>query len=159
MLPIPSRKALRSTSRATKDDPVTKEKVKAAQGEQERLNGQSDATKDDAKPKAQNIPHICSHCNTKVSPIWKAVDEHGLLCNACSLYLKFNGMMRPLSDLVVHKAGELNSSKLKALDPIDPETKRNGLRDTKRRNRTPNLNFQTESRVQPTTRLTNHDLF
>ncbi|OAD81362.1 GATA-type zinc finger transcription factor, partial [Phycomyces blakesleeanus NRRL 1555(-)] len=39
----------------------------------------------------------CTNCKTTTTPLWRR-DAHGMpLCNACGLFLKLHGVVRPLS--------------------------------------------------------------
>lgn len=42
-------------------------------------------------------PTICSNCNTTKTPLWRRDPEGQPLCNACGLFLKLHGVVRPLS--------------------------------------------------------------
>ncbi|SCU78190.1 LAFA_0A05402g1_1 [Lachancea sp. 'fantastica'] len=39
----------------------------------------------------------CNNCNTKTTPLWRRDPEGNPLCNACGLFLKLHGVVRPLS--------------------------------------------------------------
>lgn len=39
----------------------------------------------------------CTNCNTKATPLWRRDPQGKPLCNACSLFLKLHGVVRPLS--------------------------------------------------------------
>jgi len=38
---------------------------------------------------------ICSHCQTDSTSLWRRIEDK-LMCNACALYFKLHGIMRPL---------------------------------------------------------------
>ena len=40
---------------------------------------------------------ICSNCHTTNTPLWRRNTEGHALCNACGLFLKLHGVVRPLS--------------------------------------------------------------
>lgn len=42
-------------------------------------------------------PTVCSNCNTTKTPLWRRDPEGQPLCNACGLFLKLHGVVRPLS--------------------------------------------------------------
>lgn len=42
-------------------------------------------------------PTICSNCMTSTTPLWRRNAEGQPLCNACGLFLKLHGVVRPLS--------------------------------------------------------------
>lgn len=39
----------------------------------------------------------CTNCNTTTTPLWRRNPEGLALCNACGLFLKLHGVVRPLS--------------------------------------------------------------
>lgn len=39
----------------------------------------------------------CANCHTKTTPLWRRNPEGQSLCNACGLFLKLHGVVRPLS--------------------------------------------------------------
>ncbi|KAG1467235.1 hypothetical protein G6F56_004521 [Rhizopus delemar] len=39
----------------------------------------------------------CSHCETSKTSLWRRSPKGEILCNACGLYLKLHGIIRPLS--------------------------------------------------------------
>lgn len=42
-------------------------------------------------------PTICTNCLTSTTPLWRRNPEGQPLCNACGLFLKLHGVVRPLS--------------------------------------------------------------
>lgn len=42
-------------------------------------------------------PSKCTNCFTQTTPLWRRNPEGQLLCNACGLFLKLHGVVRPLS--------------------------------------------------------------
>ncbi|KAF3905166.1 hypothetical protein AA313_de0202549 [Arthrobotrys entomopaga] len=57
---------------------------------------------DTARPGAHNIGHnglptTCTNCFTQTTPLWRRNPEGHPLCNACGLFLKLHGVVRPLS--------------------------------------------------------------
>ncbi|CAG8440401.1 7609_t:CDS:2 [Ambispora gerdemannii] len=42
-------------------------------------------------------PTTCTNCNTQTTPLWRRNPEGQPLCNACGLFLKLHGVVRPLS--------------------------------------------------------------
>lgn len=42
-------------------------------------------------------PTVCSNCNTTKTPLWRRDPEGQPLCNACGLFLKLHGVVRPMS--------------------------------------------------------------
>ena len=43
------------------------------------------------------VPTTCTNCFTQTTPQWRRNPEGYPLCNACSLFLKLHGVVRPLS--------------------------------------------------------------
>lgn len=55
---------------------------------------------------------FCTNCHTKTTPLWRRNPEGKPLCNACGLFLKLHGVVRPLSlKTDVIKKRQRNSSK------------------------------------------------
>lgn len=46
------------------------------------------------KPR-QGTAHVCDNCLTTSTPLWRKTSEGRLLCNACGLFLKLHGVVRP----------------------------------------------------------------
>ncbi|GBC08162.1 hypothetical protein RclHR1_07940001 [Rhizophagus clarus] len=44
-----------------------------------------------------SIPTTCTNCHTQTTPLWRRNPEGQPLCNACGLFLKLHGVVRPLS--------------------------------------------------------------
>jgi len=44
-----------------------------------------------------NQPTTCTNCFTQTTPLWRRNPEGQPLCNACGLFLKLHGVVRPLS--------------------------------------------------------------
>ncbi|ORZ22842.1 hypothetical protein BCR41DRAFT_278148, partial [Lobosporangium transversale] len=55
----------------------------------------------------------CTNCSTKRTPLWRRDEGGKPLCNACGLFLKLHGRVRPLSlktDVIKKRVrGGLNS--------------------------------------------------
>lgn len=49
----------------------------------------------ESTPGDENIS--CTNCHTKTTPLWRRNPEGQPLCNACGLFLKLHGVVRPLS--------------------------------------------------------------
>ena len=43
------------------------------------------------------VPTTCTNCFTQTTPLWRRNPEGNPLCNACGLFLKLHGVVRPLS--------------------------------------------------------------
>jgi GATA-binding protein len=46
---------------------------------------------------SQQPPTSCTNCHTQTTPLWRRNPEGQPLCNACGLFLKLHGVVRPLS--------------------------------------------------------------
>lgn len=46
---------------------------------------------------ADDKPTSCTNCHTQTTPLWRRNPEGEPLCNACGLFLKLHGVVRPLS--------------------------------------------------------------
>jgi GATA-binding protein len=44
-----------------------------------------------------SVPTTCTNCFTQTTPLWRRNPEGHPLCNACGLFLKLHGVVRPLS--------------------------------------------------------------
>ncbi|KAI5951131.1 hypothetical protein KGF54_004205 [Candida jiufengensis] len=51
----------------------------------------------------------CTNCETKTTPLWRKSNNGDLLCNACGLFFKLHGVLRPLNN----SADKNNSNKKK----------------------------------------------
>lgn len=60
-------------------------------------NGGASSKSDHASMATADPPTICSNCNTTKTPLWRRDPEGQPLCNACGLFLKLHGVVRPLS--------------------------------------------------------------
>ncbi len=49
------------------------------------------------KPGEGGAPTTCTNCFTQTTPLWRRNPEGAPLCNACGLFLKLHGVVRPLS--------------------------------------------------------------
>lgn len=68
----------------------------------------------------------CTNCHTKTTPLWRRNADGQPLCNACGLFLKLHGVVRPLSlktDVIKKRQRGTNSSKkitVKDGDDLNP---------------------------------------
>ncbi|KAH8153534.1 uncharacterized protein LAJ45_02347 [Morchella importuna] len=46
---------------------------------------------------SNGLPTTCTNCFTQTTPLWRRNPEGHPLCNACGLFLKLHGVVRPLS--------------------------------------------------------------
>jgi len=82
-----------STSRPSSPPPVSRHgsttNLQAAGGNQgEGSTGTNSSS---------NTPTTCTNCFTQTTPLWRRNPEGQPLCNACGLFLKLHGVVRPLS--------------------------------------------------------------
>ncbi|KLT39855.1 GATA-domain-containing protein [Cutaneotrichosporon oleaginosum] len=45
----------------------------------------------------ENSATVCTNCQTTNTPLWRRDPEGQPLCNACGLFFKLHGVVRPLS--------------------------------------------------------------
>lgn len=66
----------------------------------------------------------CTNCNTQTTPLWRRNPEGQPLCNACGLFLKLHGVVRPLSlktDVIKKRQrGSSSVSKSGSVQPPSP---------------------------------------
>jgi hypothetical protein len=65
----------------------------------------------------------CTNCNTKTTPLWRKSNNGDLLCNACGLFYKLHGVLRPLGDVVNNK----NPTQLTSMNIDAPKPQSNML--------------------------------
>lgn len=94
----------RSTSTASMSTmPYVKHKAatsKSMSGPSGGPSSSSTAPKRSAKSDAQSManadpPTVCSNCTTTKTPLWRRDPDGKPLCNACGLFLKLHGTIRP----------------------------------------------------------------
>lgn len=94
------------------------------------------------KPKVNHVMDnnvSCTNCHTKTTPLWRRNPEGQPLCNACGLFLKLHGVVRPLSlktDVIKKRQRNSNSSKkliIKDGDDLNPTTLVNDKKSPKKR--------------------------
>ncbi|KAG7856693.1 hypothetical protein KL919_004223 [Ogataea angusta] len=60
---------------------------------------------------------ICENCFTSTTPLWRKTSDNRLLCNACGLFFKLHGVIRPLNNTASGpKATERNKRKCAAVE-------------------------------------------
>lgn len=57
----------------------------------------NDKSRTATTPISAAIPTHCTNCKTLTTPLWRRNPEGQPLCNACGLFLKLHGIVRPLS--------------------------------------------------------------
>jgi GATA-binding protein, other eukaryote len=113
-------------------------------------------------PPAQDGTTTCTNCHTTNTPLWRRNPEGQPLCNACGLFLKLHGIVRPLSlktDVIKkrNRGGNSNSNTSTDSVPTRSSTRKSSIAKSKsnptsgetsptlsRRNsigKTPNLSF------------------
>jgi hypothetical protein len=79
---------------------------------------------------ASNGTTRCTNCSTTTTPLWRRNAEGQPLCNACGLFLKLHGVVRPLSlktDVIKKRnrsSGAAQPSKTKAKSSASSSSKR-----------------------------------
>jgi len=68
----------------------------AASSQRSSVAGAADAAAAAAAARGKKST-ICTNCTTQTTPLWRRNSEGQPLCNACGLFLKLHGVMRPLS--------------------------------------------------------------
>lgn len=67
-----------------------------------------------------DTPFECTNCHTRTTPLWRRNPEGQPLCNACGLFLKLHGEVRPLSlKTDVIKKRNRSTAKLKEREQAD----------------------------------------
>jgi GATA-binding protein len=56
-----------------------------------------DETPDEGGEPSSETPTMCTNCSTTNTPLWRRDPEGQPLCNACGLFYKLHGVVRPLS--------------------------------------------------------------
>lgn len=81
-----------------------------------------------------NGPTTCTNCFTQTTPLWRRNPEGQPLCNACGLFLKLHGVVRPLSlktDVIKKRnRGGGNSLALGANSRSKKNTRKNSVQQT-----------------------------
>lgn len=52
----------------------------------------------------------CTNCQTRTTPLWRKSSSGDLLCNACGLFYKLHGVLRPLSNNINSNSATKNNS-------------------------------------------------
>ncbi|CCH40972.1 Nitrogen regulatory protein areA [Wickerhamomyces ciferrii] len=60
-------------------------------------NNLSSSAPNKREDSTSNANTRCTNCNTQTTPLWRRNPEGQPLCNACGLFLKLHGVVRPLS--------------------------------------------------------------
>lgn len=90
----------------------------------------------------------CSNCQTKTTPLWRRDPSGNALCNACGLFLKLHGVVRPRS---------LKTDVIKKRNRQNSQTRREQLLNNKRQRRDIQQQQQ-QQQQQPSLPLINHSL-
>lgn len=59
--------------------------------------GNNNNSNSNSSSSKNSIPTTCTNCHTQTTPLWRRNPEGQPLCNACGLFLKLHGVVRPLS--------------------------------------------------------------
>lgn len=52
-----------------------------------------------AKTEPSRLTLLCTNCHTVTTPLWRKTNQGDVLCNACGLFYKLHGILRPLNTL------------------------------------------------------------
>lgn len=72
--------------------PISSPKVNKSSSSSSASNKKSDDSS-----KKEGSTTVCTNCATTTTPLWRRNPEGQPLCNACGLFLKLHGVVRPLS--------------------------------------------------------------
>ncbi|CAH2353494.1 hypothetical protein CLIB1423_11S00958 [[Candida] railenensis] len=111
----------------------TAKKAKAASKSKKVLSTTSPMKESSSKKEKETLttvdgnPVSCTNCHTKTTPLWRRNPEGQPLCNACGLFLKLHGVVRPLSlktDVIKKRQRGQNTSKKSSIS--GPTTTKGG---------------------------------
>lgn len=100
-----------------------------AQGHNNYTQKSPSYTPDDAMPKGDAKTTECFNCHTIKTPLWRKDPQGNTLCNACGLFLKLHGTMRPLSlktDVIKKRSSRKSFN---TLSKLTPSSRRNSSQD------------------------------
>lgn len=81
------------------------------------------------EPGDSNRDTRCSNCHTRTTPLWRRDPTGNPLCNACGLFLKLHGVVRPLSlktDVIKKRQRNAKSCSPKPEEAVKQQLKRSG---------------------------------
>ncbi|RLV93439.1 Nitrogen regulatory protein GLN3 [Spathaspora sp. JA1] len=67
----------------------------------------------------------CTNCQTKTTPLWRKANNGDLLCNACGLFYKLHGVLRPLNSTIDIKEQKKSKKKINKNDQKISDTNTN----------------------------------
>jgi len=70
---------------------------KSSSAEPVRSPASAATTGSSAGDDGEGLPTVCTNCQTTNTPLWRRDAEGNPLCNACGLFFKLHGVVRPLS--------------------------------------------------------------
>ncbi|KAI9787874.1 MAG: hypothetical protein M1816_007360 [Peltula sp. TS41687] len=62
-----------------------------------KAGGEGQPNQSQGQGQGPGVPTACTNCFTQTTPLWRRNPEGQPLCNACGLFLKLHGVVRPLS--------------------------------------------------------------
>lgn len=86
-----------------------------------RNNSTTSLTSMDEKMDSPPKDTKCTHCHTRTTPLWRRDPIGNPLCNACGLFLKLHGVVRPLSlktDVIKKRQRNTNNNKVKGVNGV-----------------------------------------
>ncbi|PCH43863.1 hypothetical protein WOLCODRAFT_122770 [Wolfiporia cocos MD-104 SS10] len=87
-----------SQSRPPRKIASTKRVQEGARSNSNRKNSSEASTSaKGANEEGEQAPTVCTNCQTTNTPLWRRDPEGQPLCNACGLFYKLHGVVRPLS--------------------------------------------------------------
>ncbi|KAL1840605.1 hypothetical protein VTJ49DRAFT_292 [Mycothermus thermophilus] len=82
---------------ASRHGSMTNLQTAAAAGQGENNTNTATTNSNSNNNNNNSTPTTCTNCFTQTTPLWRRNPEGQPLCNACGLFLKLHGVVRPLS--------------------------------------------------------------
>lgn len=92
--PVSKAKRLSVTSNTSKSSSST---LKAEDSPSNSSSSNTTGNNSGGNSTGAQPPTSCTNCHTQTTPLWRRNPEGQPLCNACGLFLKLHGVVRPLS--------------------------------------------------------------
>ncbi len=104
---------------------------------QNQNNSNSNSPNTSIDKSMQSPPTECYNCHTTTTPLWRRDPDGQSLCNACGLFLKLHGVVRPLSlktDVVKRRNRGGNNNNLISTSSNNNNNKGNLIKGNNQRN-------------------------